>query len=69
VAVVPIQETEAWVLLNEEAILTLVSNSKRRMRLNLPSPKQVERIANPKERLKEVLASRKWSQGKTAQEF
>jgi len=69
VAVVPIQETEAWLLLNEEAILTLVSDSKRRMRLNLPPPKQVERIANPKERLKEVLTKASGLKGRRLRSF
>ena len=56
VAVVPIQETEAWLLVDEEAIREVAGKPKGRMALNLPTPKQVENIANPKERLKDVLA-------------
>lgn len=69
VAVVPIQETEAWLLVDEEAILDLVRNPRRRVRLNLPSPKQVERIANPKERLKEILAKASGLKGRRLRSF
>jgi hypothetical protein len=54
--VVPVQETEAWLLLDEKAIRDVAEKPTGRVRLNLPSPKQVENIANPKERLKEALA-------------
>ena len=69
VAVVPIQETEAWLLVDEEAIREVAQNLKGRMRLNLPSPKQVEKIANPKERLKDVLAHASGLKGRKLQKF
>lgn len=69
VAVVPIQETEAWLLLDEEAILDIARKAKGRVRLNLPSAKQVEKIANPKERLKEVLAKASGLKGRRLKNF
>jgi hypothetical protein len=69
VAVVPIQETEAWLLLDEDAIRRVARKPKGRMRLNLPSPKQVEKIANPKERLKEALAKASALKGRRLKSF
>lgn len=55
VAVVPIQETEAWLLLDDIEIRRVARKPKGSVRLELPSPQQVENVANPKERLKAVL--------------
>lgn len=38
VAVVPIQETEAWLLLDEKAIREVAGKPRGRVRLNLPTP-------------------------------
>jgi hypothetical protein len=56
VPVVPIQETEAWLLLDEQAIREVVENPRGRVALGLPRPNRVEDISSPKERLKEALA-------------
>lgn len=69
VAVVPIQETEAWLLLDEEAIRDVARKPKGRMRLNLPSAKEVEKIKNPKERLKKVLALASGLKGRKLKNF
>lgn len=55
VCVVPIQETEAWLLLDEMAIRRAVGRPRGRVLLGLPAPDAVERMARPKERLREVL--------------
>lgn len=55
VCVVPIQETEAWLLLDEAAIRRAVGRPRGTARLGLPTPETVERMVQPKERLKEVL--------------
>ncbi|MFO7567042.1 MAG: DUF4276 family protein [Enhygromyxa sp.] len=55
VRIVPIQETEAWLLVDESAIrdqLRIPSSHP----LHLPKPKHIEQRANPKELLKQVLA-------------
>ena len=56
-AIVPIQETEAWLLLDEEAIRRVASRPKGRQPLELPSPKTVETLANPKEHLKQAIVT------------
>jgi len=55
VAVVPVQETEAWLLLDEAAIRRVAANPRGRVPLNLPTPAAVERLANPKEFLQRAL--------------
>jgi hypothetical protein len=55
VAVIPVQETEAWILLDEVAIRKVAGRPGGREPLNLPRPSRVEAIAQPKEQLKEAL--------------
>ncbi len=57
VPIIPIQETEAWLLLDEEAIRRVVSRPSGRQPLGLPSPKNVESLANPKEHLQRALVT------------
>jgi hypothetical protein len=56
VCVVPIQETEAWLLLEESAIRRVVGNPRGTIQLILPRPNAVERLAQPKERLQQLLS-------------
>lgn len=55
VPVVPIQETEAWLLLDEAAIRKRAGNPNGRQPLGLPKPKHVEHRAQPKELLRDAL--------------
>ncbi|MCH5645683.1 DUF4276 family protein [Gordonia sp. ABSL49_1] len=55
VAVVPIQETEAWLLTDDSAIRSVVGRPKGRAALNLPALKHIESTANPKELLQEAF--------------
>ena len=55
IGVVPVQETEAWLLLDEQAIRRVSGKPKGIANLNLPSPRQVEEVANPKEILKKAI--------------
>ena len=55
VAVIPVQETEAWILLDESAIRSIAGRPTGRVPLNLPRPAQVESVTGPKERLREAL--------------
>jgi hypothetical protein len=55
VAVVPVQETEAWLLLDEELLRFAAENPNGSITLDIPSPSQVENISNPKRRLRELL--------------
>lgn len=53
--VVPIHMTEAWLLLDEAAIRQVAGNPKGRVPLNLPSPREAERRADPKSVLAESI--------------
>jgi hypothetical protein len=55
VPVVPIQETEAWLLLDEAAIRSIVENPRGTVALSLPRVASIERLARPKERLRATL--------------
>jgi hypothetical protein len=55
VAVVPVQETEAWLLLDETAIRAVAGKPNGRAPLNLPRPAHLENVATPKEVLKNKL--------------
>ncbi len=56
VSLVPVQETEAWLLLDEAAIRMVAGRPRGHRPLGLPRPSEVEEVANPKEKLREVLA-------------
>ncbi len=55
VCVIPVRMTEAWLLLDEGAIRAASGNPRGRGPLNLPTTASVERIADPKESLFQVL--------------
>jgi hypothetical protein len=55
VGIVPVQETEAWLLLDEAAIRTVAGRPIGRNTLDLPRPQKVEELANPKEKLQQAL--------------
>lgn len=55
VPVIPVRETEAWLLLDEAAIREVVGNSKGKSFLDLPKPIEIEDTDNAKERLRTAL--------------
>lgn len=55
VAVVPVQETETWLLVDETAIRRAVGNASGRVALALPTPGRAESLSEPKERLHQAL--------------
>lgn len=55
VGLVPIQELEAWLLTDEQAIRDVAGNPGGRTPLHLPKISGIERLASPKERLEQVL--------------
>lgn len=55
VAVVPVQETEAWLLVDEVAIRSVARKPRGNVNLNLPSPSTVEAKPSPKELLEQAL--------------
>ena len=56
VPVVPIQETEAWLLVDEALIRMVVGNAKGKTPLDLPKIKHIEKRADPKEILRLALS-------------
>ena len=69
VPVIPIHETEAWLLLNEAAIRAVVENPSATMELALPRPQDVERVPDPKRKLKEALSRASGLRGRRLQEL
>ena len=55
IGIVPVRMTEAWLLLDEVAIRDVVGNPNGRAQLNLPSPVEAERMADPKTTLQSFL--------------
>ncbi|HEU4322334.1 MAG TPA: hypothetical protein VFS21_04210 [Roseiflexaceae bacterium] len=55
VAIVPIHETEAWLLTDEEAIRRVAGKPRSRTPLNLPPLSRIEQTKRPKERLEAAL--------------
>jgi len=55
VAVVPVQETEAWLLADQQAIRDKAGNPNGTNKLNIPKVNNIERLANPKELLSQAL--------------
>jgi len=69
VAVVPVQETEAWLLLDENAIRLTAENPRGRRNLGLPRATRVEIVARPKERLQRTLVSASERSGRRLERF
>jgi hypothetical protein len=69
IAVVPVQETEAWLLIDEQAIRTAAYRPTGRRVLNLPKPPSIERTARPKEVLKEALIQASELTGRRLEKF
>jgi hypothetical protein len=55
VPIIPITMTEAWLLLDEQAIRDVAGNPNGRVDLSLPKLHEVERLADPKAKLRECL--------------
>lgn len=62
IPVIPIRETEAWLLIDELAIRKAANNPNGKNDLKLPSLKNLESCTNPKKELRRVLRSAsEWS--------
>jgi hypothetical protein len=67
VPVIPVQETEAWLLTDEDAIRSAVGNPNGRAALSLPAITKIEQTKNPKEVLQVAcLAASEVSGGRLA---
>ena len=63
IPVIPVQETEAWLLLDEQAIRDVVA-SKGKQSLRLPKPNAIEGTRNPKEILQKALLAASETSGR-----
>lgn len=69
VPLVPVQMTEAWLLLDEAQIRRAADNPNGRTVLNLPGPEEVEGIRQPKEVLFELLRTASELSGRRQRKF
>ena len=69
IGVVPVRMTEAWLLLDEAAIRNVVGKPGGRTPLGLPAPERAERVADPKERLRDALRTASGNQGRRRRKF
>jgi hypothetical protein len=69
VSVIPIRMTEAWLLLDERAIRQVAGNPNGRVKLDLPTLREVERVADPKTRLRDCLLAASGAAGRRREMF
>lgn len=69
VAVVPVQETEAWLLLDEQALREVAGNPRGKVPLSLPKASRIEAVANPKEVLEAALIAASELVGRRLKKF
>jgi hypothetical protein len=69
VPVVPVRMTEAWLLTSEEDLRWVAGNPNGRTDLNLPGLGSLERVADPKGLLKDVLARASGASGRRLDRF
>ncbi len=64
VCVIPVQETEAWLLTDENEIRNIAENPNGTMKLDLPCLNRIEQQNNPKEILKAAIATASGTTGR-----
>jgi hypothetical protein len=62
--IVPVRMTEAWLLLDEPLIRRVAGNPRGKVQLNLPNAQEVERVADPKDVLRQALLTAAESTGR-----
>lgn len=63
VPLVPVTMLEAWLLLDADAIRAAVGRPRGRGEVDLPKPRAIEGLADPKKRLREVLTATSGASG------
>ena len=69
VPVIPVRMTEAWLLIDEPAIRRAADNPNGRTPLDLPTPRELERIVDPKALLKNLLMQASGKRGRNRRKF
>lgn len=69
IAVVPVQATEAWALVDENAIRRAADNPNGNVPIDIPRPSQVENISDPKSYLEDLLVRASEHSGRHLKRF
>ena len=69
IPIVPVRATEAWILLDEDAIRRVAGNPRGRQLLDLPRPARVEGLADPKRALEAALTAASGCSGNRLRKF
>jgi hypothetical protein len=69
VAAVPVQETEAWLLVDQDAIRVVAGKPTGKVALGLPSAGRVEELHDAKQSLKHALVTASELSGRRAERF
>jgi len=69
VPVVPVRMTEAWLLLDEQQIRNVAGWPSGRVGLDLPTPREAERLADPKQHLANALRAASGTSGRRLKVF
>ncbi len=67
--VIPVRMTEAWLLLNEDALRRAAGNPNGRIPLELPPLATLDRLADPKTKMYELLRTASESSGRKRKKF
>jgi hypothetical protein len=68
IPIVPIQATEAWLLVDEAAIRTVAGKPNSRVDIGLPALRQIENLSDPKKCLREALVRASETTGRRRRE-
>lgn len=69
VPIVPVRMTEAWLLFDERLIRRAAANPNGRMRIDVPKPSTLERLADPKSALVKALVTASSTKGRLRRTF
>jgi hypothetical protein len=69
IPVVPVQETESWALLDENAIRKAADNPNGTIPIRIPPPSRVESISDPKSHLQNLLITASGYSGRHLRRF
>lgn len=69
IPIVPVRMTETWLLIDESAIRTAADNREGRTPLDLPTPRRLESVAEPKTRLRTALLQAADTAGRRRKRF
>ncbi|HSN99655.1 MAG TPA: DUF4276 family protein, partial [Candidatus Nanopelagicales bacterium] len=69
IPIIPVRMTEAWLLIDEGALRTAAGNPNGSVPLDIPDIARLERLPDPKEKLRALLAEASGLHGRRRQRF